>query len=61
VPARFVSLQPTPIAVKRGVSMKRILLLLIAILFGNGSIICGAAVRYDAKVWRSCKLTTLSR
>ena len=33
--------------------MKRILLLLVAILVGNGSIMSGATVRYDAKIWHA--------
>ena len=44
--------------------MKRILLLIVAILVGNGSIMFGAAVRYDAKVWRAVQtydLATLSK
>jgi hypothetical protein len=44
--------------------MKRILLLIAAILVGNGSIMFAAAVRYDAKVWRAVQtydLVTLSK
>ena len=44
--------------------MKRILLLLVAILVGNGSIMVGAAVRYDAQVWRAVQtydLATVSK
>ena len=40
--------------------MKRILLLLVAILIGNGSIMFGAAVRYDAKVWRAVQTYDLA-
>jgi hypothetical protein len=61
---RFASFQSAPIAVKRGAAMKRILLLLVAILVGNGSIMFGAAVRYDAKIWRAVQtydLVTLSK
>ena len=44
--------------------MKRILLLIAAILVGNGSIMSAASVRYDAKVWRAVQtydLATLSK
>jgi hypothetical protein len=44
--------------------MKRILLLIVVILAGYGSIMFGAAVRYDAKVWRAVQtydLATLSK
>jgi hypothetical protein len=44
--------------------MKRILLLLVAILLGNGSIVFGAPVRYDAKTWQAVQtydLATLSK
>ena len=44
--------------------MKRLLLLIAAILVSNGSIIFAAAVRYDAKVWRAVQiydLVTLSK
>jgi hypothetical protein len=44
--------------------MKRILLLLVAILIGYGSAMFAAAVRYDAKVWRAVQtydLVTLSK
>ncbi|HYR22353.1 MAG TPA: hypothetical protein VEP30_05460 [Chthoniobacterales bacterium] len=44
--------------------MKRILLLLVAILLSNGPIMFGAAVRYDAKTWRAVQtydLATLSK
>jgi len=44
--------------------MKRVLLLLLAILLGNGPIMFGAAVRYDAKTWRAVQtydLTMLSK
>jgi hypothetical protein len=44
--------------------MKRIFFLLVAILVAHGSIMCGAAVRYDAKVWRSVQtydLVSLSK
>jgi hypothetical protein len=44
--------------------MKRILLLLVAILVVNRPIMFGASVRYDAKVWRAVQtyeLATLSK
>ena len=45
--------------------MKRILLFTVAILIGNGPIMCEAAVvRYDAKIWRAVQtydLVTLSK
>jgi hypothetical protein len=44
--------------------MKRILVLLVGILVGNDSIMFGAAIRYDAKVWRAVQtydLVTLSK
>src|SRR5436853_4108263 len=44
--------------------MKRTFLLLVAIFLSNGLIVFGAAVRYDAKVWRSVQtydLVSLSK
>jgi phenylpropionate dioxygenase-like ring-hydroxylating dioxygenase large terminal subunit len=44
--------------------MKRILLLLLAILITNGPVMFGAAVRYDAKTWRTVQtydVVTLSK
>jgi hypothetical protein len=44
--------------------MKKILLLLVATLIASGSILFGAAVRYEAKVWRAVQtydLATLSK
>ena len=44
--------------------MKRILLLLVAILIGNGPTLFGAPVHYDAKVWGTVQtydLATLSK
>ena len=44
--------------------MKRILLLVAAILVGHGSLMFATAVRYDAKVWRAVQaydLVTLSK
>jgi hypothetical protein len=44
--------------------MKRILLLLLAILITNGPVMFGAGVRYDAKTWRTVQtydVVTLSK
>jgi hypothetical protein len=44
--------------------MKRILLLLLAILIANGPVMFGAAVRYDAKTWQTVQtydVVTLSK
>jgi hypothetical protein len=44
--------------------MKRTILLLVALLLGNGPIVSGAAARYDAKTWRAVQtydLVTLSK